>query len=133
MGVLAAPLRRRRQRRYPVSNTWESVGPARGVYGSAQGSFVDTNCFFIDKLACNAVFPEWATTRFAGGTGALGRCSTSCAAVVRHEWSSTPIAKAIASSARMQSSAGSACRTTIARTTADRNGAACDRDELPAY
>ena len=25
--------------------------------------------FFIDKLACNDVFPEWAMTRFAGGTG----------------------------------------------------------------
>jgi len=34
-----------------------------------QGGFVDTNCFFIDKLACNDVFPEWAMTRFAGGTG----------------------------------------------------------------
>jgi hypothetical protein len=51
------------------ADTWESVGPDRGVYGSAQGGFVDTNCFFIDKLACNDVFPEWAMTRFAGGTG----------------------------------------------------------------
>jgi hypothetical protein len=51
------------------ADTWESVGPGRGVYASAQGGFVDTNCFFIDKLACNDVFPEWAMTRFAGGTG----------------------------------------------------------------
>jgi len=50
-------------------DTWESVGPDRGVYGKAQGGFVDTNCYFIDKLACNDVFPEWAMTRFAGGTG----------------------------------------------------------------
>ena len=50
-------------------DTWESMGPGRGVYGKAQGGFVDTNCYFIDKLACNDVFPEWAMTRFAGGTG----------------------------------------------------------------
>lgn len=50
-------------------DTWESLGPGRGVYGETQGGFVDTNCFFIDKLACNDVFPEWAMTRFAGGTG----------------------------------------------------------------
>lgn len=50
-------------------DTWESMGPGRGVYAKAQGGFVDANCFFIDKLACNDVFPEWAMTRFAGGTG----------------------------------------------------------------
>jgi hypothetical protein len=50
-------------------DTWESLGPGRGVYAKAQGGFVDTNCFIIDKLACNDVFPEWAMTRFAGGTG----------------------------------------------------------------
>jgi hypothetical protein len=51
------------------ADTWESLGPGRGVYAKAQGGFVDTNCYFIDKLACNDVFPEWAMTRFAGGTG----------------------------------------------------------------
>jgi len=51
------------------ADTWESLGPGRGVYAGAQGGFVDTNCFFIDKLACHDVFPEWAMTRFAGGTG----------------------------------------------------------------
>ena len=51
------------------ADTWESMGPGRGVYGPAQGGFVDTNCYLIDKLACNDVFPEWAMTRFAGGTG----------------------------------------------------------------
>jgi len=50
-------------------DTWESVGPGRGVYAEAQGGFVDTNCYRIDKLACHAVFTEWATTRSAGGTG----------------------------------------------------------------
>lgn len=50
-------------------DTWESLGPGRGVYAAAQGGFVDTNCFFIDALACNDVFPEWAMTRFADGTG----------------------------------------------------------------
>jgi hypothetical protein len=50
-------------------DAWESLGPGRGVYASAQGGFVDTNCYCLDKLACNDVFPEWAMTRFAGGTG----------------------------------------------------------------
>jgi hypothetical protein len=50
-------------------DTWESVGPHRGVYAKAQGGFVDTNCYLIDKMACNDVFPEWAMTRYAGGTG----------------------------------------------------------------
>jgi hypothetical protein len=50
-------------------DTWESVGPDRGVYASSQGGFVDTNCFLIDKLACHDVFTEWAMTRYAGGSG----------------------------------------------------------------
>lgn len=50
-------------------DTWESLGPGRGVYAAAQGGFVDTNCFFLDTLACNDVFGEWAMTRFKGGTG----------------------------------------------------------------
>jgi hypothetical protein len=56
-------------------DTWESVGPRRGVYAKTQGGFVDTNCFFLDKLACNDVFPEWAMTR-AGAREATAR---SCA------------------------------------------------------
>jgi hypothetical protein len=50
-------------------DTWESVGPGRGVYAKAQGGFVDTNCYLIDKLACAEIFLEWANTRFHGGTG----------------------------------------------------------------
>jgi hypothetical protein len=50
-------------------DTWESVGPDRGVYAKAQGGFVDTNCYVIDTQKCADVFPEWAMTRFAGGTG----------------------------------------------------------------
>ena len=50
-------------------DTWSSVGPGRGVFAQAQGGFVDTNCFFIDKIACHDVFPEWAMPRFKGGTG----------------------------------------------------------------
>ncbi|MEP7060807.1 MAG: glycosyltransferase [Betaproteobacteria bacterium] len=51
------------------ADTWESVGPGRGVYRTAHGGFVDANCFFIDKLACHDVFPEWPMTRYPGGTG----------------------------------------------------------------
>jgi len=58
-----------RSDRVLCADTWESVGPGRGVYRTAHGGFVDTNCFFIDKLACNDVFPEWAVTRYPGGTG----------------------------------------------------------------
>lgn len=50
-------------------DTWASMGPARGVWAQAQGGFVDTNCFLIDKIACNDVFPEWAIPRYQGGTG----------------------------------------------------------------
>jgi hypothetical protein len=50
-------------------DTWESLGPDRGVYAKAQGGFVDTNCYVIDTQKCADVFPEWAMTRFAGGTG----------------------------------------------------------------
>jgi hypothetical protein len=50
-------------------DTWESVGPDRGVYAKAQGGFVDTNCYVIDTQKCAEVFSEWAMTRFAGGTG----------------------------------------------------------------
>jgi len=51
------------------ADTWESVGPDRGVFAKAQGGFVDTNCFVIDTQKCADVFPEWAMTRFTGGTG----------------------------------------------------------------
>jgi hypothetical protein len=50
-------------------DTWESLGPGRGVHAAAQGGFVDTNCFLLDKFACDDVLSEWALTRFAGGTG----------------------------------------------------------------
>lgn len=50
-------------------DTWESMGPGRGVYADAQGGFVDTNCFLLDALACCDVFVEWAMTRASGGTG----------------------------------------------------------------
>jgi hypothetical protein len=54
---------------YLCPDTWESMGPGRGVYAEAQGGFVDANCFVLDTQACYDVFPEWAMTRFEGGTG----------------------------------------------------------------
>ena len=50
-------------------DTWESIGPGRGVHAAGQGGFVDTNCFLLDKFACDDVLSEWALTRFPGGTG----------------------------------------------------------------
>lgn len=57
---------------YICPDTWEAVGPDRGVYAEAQRGFVDTNQYLIDAQACYDVFPEWAMTRFVGsgvGTG----------------------------------------------------------------
>jgi len=54
---------------YLCPDTWESMGPGRGVYADAQGGFVDTNCYLLDTQACYDVFPEWAMTRYDGGTG----------------------------------------------------------------
>jgi len=59
----------RRSGEFLCPDTWESLGPHRGVYAKAQGGFVDTNCYVIDTQQCSDVFPEWAMTRFAGGTG----------------------------------------------------------------
>ena len=56
--------------RHVCVDSWESVGPGRGVYATAHGGFVDTNCYVLDKLACHDVFPEWAVPRYPGGTGA---------------------------------------------------------------
>jgi hypothetical protein len=50
-------------------DTWESMGPGRGVYAEGQGGFIDTNCYLLDALQCFDAFPEWAMTRFANGTG----------------------------------------------------------------
>ena len=54
---------------YICPDTWESMGPGLGIYAEAQGGFVDTNCFLLDAQACYDVFPEWAVTRYVGGTG----------------------------------------------------------------
>ncbi|MEO8849128.1 MAG: glycosyltransferase family 2 protein [Casimicrobiaceae bacterium] len=50
-------------------DTWESVGPGVGVYRDAHGGFVDANCYLIDARQCSDVFPEWAMTRYPGGSG----------------------------------------------------------------
>jgi hypothetical protein len=57
---------------YICPDTWESVGPDRGVYAEAQRGFVDTNQFLIDAQACYDVFPEWAMTRQEGSRGGTG-------------------------------------------------------------
>ena len=81
MGVFAATFRRRQERRRPAARTPGSRwAPAAASMRQAQGGFVDTNCFFIDTLACNDVFPEWAMTRLPAARAAIGRCSRSCAA-----------------------------------------------------
>jgi hypothetical protein len=59
----------RKSGEYLCPDTWESMGPGRGIYAEAQGGFVDTNCYLLDTQACYDVFPEWAMTRYDGGTG----------------------------------------------------------------
>jgi hypothetical protein len=50
-------------------DTWESIGPGRGVYAPTYGGFVDTNCYLVDKIACHAALPEWCNAPWEGGTG----------------------------------------------------------------
>lgn len=42
-------------------DSWESVGPNRGVYRERFGGFVDPNCLILDKLACARALPRWNT------------------------------------------------------------------------
>jgi glycosyltransferase involved in cell wall biosynthesis len=41
-------------------DSWESVGPDKGVFTSNFGGFVDTNCYMIDVLACAPHITAWA-------------------------------------------------------------------------
>jgi hypothetical protein len=40
-------------------DTWESVGPGRGVYNRTFGGYVDPNCLMFDKLACRHAPLYW--------------------------------------------------------------------------
>jgi hypothetical protein len=40
-------------------DTWESVGPGRGVFNEHFGGFVDTNCLMLDKRHCEHVLLGW--------------------------------------------------------------------------
>jgi hypothetical protein len=51
------------------ADTWESLGPGRGLYAETEGGFVDTNCYLLDALLCSDAFPEWTVTRVDGATG----------------------------------------------------------------
>jgi hypothetical protein len=47
--------------RRPVGiDTWESVGPGRGMFAQRFGGWVDPNCLMIDKLACEGVMRWWS-------------------------------------------------------------------------
>lgn len=50
-------------------DSWESMGPGKGVYGQAQGGFVDTSSILIDKLACHYAIPAWSEGPYQGGVG----------------------------------------------------------------
>jgi hypothetical protein len=40
-------------------DTWESVGPGKGVHVPKFGGWVDPNCLMIDKIACEKIIPWW--------------------------------------------------------------------------
>jgi hypothetical protein len=47
--------------RRPVGiDTFESIGPGRGVYTVGLGGWVDPNCLMIDKLNCESVLRCWS-------------------------------------------------------------------------
>ena len=45
--------------RVVARDTWESLGPGKGVYAGNFGGFVDPNCLMIDKTRCANVLPLW--------------------------------------------------------------------------
>ena len=48
--------------RQPVGiDTFESIGPGKGVYNVGLGGWVDPNCLMIDKLNCEPVLRCWST------------------------------------------------------------------------
>ena len=40
-------------------DTWESVGPGRGVFNRSFGGWVDPNCLMFDKIACEPAIRLW--------------------------------------------------------------------------
>jgi hypothetical protein len=40
-------------------DTWESVGPGKGLYNERFGGFVDPSCLMINKVACPGAAPNW--------------------------------------------------------------------------
>ncbi|NVK18736.1 MAG: glycosyltransferase family 2 protein [Methylocystaceae bacterium] len=40
-------------------DTWESVGPNKGVFANRYNGFVDTNCLMINTLSCTNIFGNW--------------------------------------------------------------------------
>jgi hypothetical protein len=40
-------------------DTWESVGPGRGVFAEKLDGFVDTNCLMLDKRRCESALLGW--------------------------------------------------------------------------
>ena len=50
-------------------DTWESVGPGRGVFAERAGGFVDPNCLLIDKLACEPALLAWNAPMPGDATG----------------------------------------------------------------
>jgi hypothetical protein len=53
-------------------DSWESVGPGKGMFAERFGGFVDPSCLMIDKLACPLAALRW-TMPLPGDTGTADR------------------------------------------------------------
>jgi len=55
---------------WPIcKDTWDSLGPGRGINQERYGGFVSPSNLVLDKLACHHVLPFWAQSPFPDGTG----------------------------------------------------------------
>ena len=50
-------------------DTWESIGPGRGIFKTKANGFADPNTLMLDKMKCHNVLPYWAVGPFEGGRG----------------------------------------------------------------
>lgn len=47
-------------RKVVCEDTWESVGPGKGLFRERFGGWVDPNCLLLDKMSCEPVIRWWS-------------------------------------------------------------------------
>lgn len=50
-------------------DTWDSVGPGKGINAERFGGFVSPSNLLLDKEACHHILPLWSFAAFKDGTG----------------------------------------------------------------